>query len=184
MNSLKKTAILGFGNPARSDDGIGCYVLERLQKLLPEQDHLTLLDMGTSAFEVLFQLQGNEAIILVDGVINTGEPDGTLYHLPASEVNASIQDDPMVFLHSLKWDQALSYARKILQDDYPEDVGVYLVSITNTRLEIGLSEVVKAAGDRLVNIIAERLGITLSSTHTATEGGNLHAAAAATDTAT
>lgn len=153
---MKKTAILGFGNPARSDDGIGCYVVEQLRECLPDTEGLTLLDLGTSAFEVLFQLRGHERLLLVDGVINTGETDGTLYHLPAKEVEAAIQDDPMVFLHGLKWDQALSYARKILGQDYPEDVGVYLVSITNTRLEIGLSEAVRAAGDRLVELIAAR----------------------------
>ena len=95
------------------------------------------------------------------GVINTGEPDGTLYHLPASEVNAAVQDDPMVFLHSLKWDQALSYAKKILQDEYPDDIGVYLLSVTNTKLAIGMSDPVREAGDRLVSIIADRLGIAL-----------------------
>jgi hydrogenase maturation protease len=61
-----------------------------------------------------FSFRDHARIILVDGVLNTGEPDGTLYRLPAEAVAASIQDDPMVFLHSLKWDQALSYAKKIL----------------------------------------------------------------------
>ena len=152
-----KTAILGFGNPARSDDGIGCYVIERLKEQLDNSEDLTILDMGTSAFEVLFQLKGHERIFLVDAVVNTGEPDGTLYKVPASEVEAKIQDDPMVFLHSLKWDQALSYARKIMQNEYPEDISVYLISVTNTRLEIGLSEEVKKAGDRLINIVLEDL---------------------------
>jgi hydrogenase maturation protease len=118
---------------------------------------MTIIDMGTSAFEVLFQLKGNERIIFVDGAINTGEPDGTLYHLPASEIDAAIQDDPMVFLHSLKWDQALNYAKKILQDDYPEDISVYLISITNTKLDIGMSPEVIAGADRLVDIIVKRL---------------------------
>jgi|AntRauTorckE5430_2_1112549.scaffolds.fasta_scaffold02428_2 hydrogenase maturation protease len=158
MNS-KKTALLGFGNPARSDDGVGCYVIQQLKEKYPEREELTILDMGTSAFEVLFQLKGNERIIFVDGVINTGEPDGTLYHLPASEINAAIQDDPMVFLHSLKWDQALSYAKKILQDEYPDDIGVYLVSITNTKLDIGMSPEVIAGGDRLIDIISTRLEV-------------------------
>lgn len=152
-----KTAILGFGNPARSDDGIGCYVIEQLRSLLPKTEHLTLLDMGTSAFEVLFQLQGHDRIIFIDAVINSEEEDGTLFRLPASEVNAAIQDDPMVFLHSLKWDQALSYAKKIMQNDYPEDISVYLIAVTNTRLEIGLSEPVQAAGDRLAGILQETL---------------------------
>jgi len=50
--------------------------------------------MGTSAFEVLFQLRGHERILIVDAVINTGEAPGTLYKLPAHEVEAAIQDDP------------------------------------------------------------------------------------------
>lgn len=156
MNS-KNTALLGFGNPARSDDGVGCYVIQQLKEQYPEREELTILDMGTSAFEVLFQLKGNERIIFVDGVINTGEPDGTLYHLPASEIDAAIQEDPMVFLHSLKWDQALSYAKKILQDEYPEDISVYLISITNTKLDVGMSPKVMASADRLVEIIVNRL---------------------------
>lgn len=157
-----KTAILGFGNPARSDDGIGCYVIERLKDQLGDIENLTILDMGTSAFEVLFQLKGHERIFLVDAVVNTGEEDGTLYKVPASEVEAKIQEDPMVFLHSLKWDQALSYARKIMQEEYPEDISVYLISVTNTRLEIGLSNEVKKAGNRLVNIILEDFKIGVS----------------------
>ena len=148
---------MGFGNPARSDDGIGCYVVAQLQEQLGEQEGISLLDMGTSAFEVLFQLQGHQRIILVDAVINTGEEDGTLYKLPASAVEAAIQDDPMVFLHALKWDQALSYAKKILREDYPEDISVYLISVSNTRLEIGLSEIVQTAGDRVVGLIKEEL---------------------------
>ncbi len=154
---MKKTAILGFGNPVRSDDGVGCYVIEQLSKRLGEQENLSLLDMGTSAFEVLFQLQGHERIIFIDAVINSGEPDGSLFHLPAHEIQASIQEDPMVFLHSLKWDQALSYAKKILQDDFPEDIGVYLIAVSDTHLDVGMSETITAAGDRLLDLLVERL---------------------------
>lgn len=155
---MKKTAVLGFGNPVRSDDGVGCFVIEQLQQRLGSHpDQVSLLDMGTSAFEVLFQLKGHERIILVDAVLNSGEPDGTLYLLPASAVEAAIQDDPMVFLHALKWDQALSYAKKILQDQYPADISVYLISVSETRLEVGLSDVVREAGEKVVRLIEETL---------------------------
>ena len=165
---MKKTAILGFGNPVRSDDGVGCMVIEVLKKRLGE-DHetdITLLDMGTSAFEVLFQLRDHRRIILVDGVLNSGEPDGTLYRLPGEAVEASIQDDPMVFLHSLKWDQALSYAKKILGTEYPDDISVYLISITNTRLEIGMCDAVQAAGLKVTDKILEELGLLLEPSNT------------------
>ncbi len=165
---MAQTAILGFGNPVRSDDGVGCYVIERLRERLPAEllANISLLDMGTSAFEVLFQLQGHRQIIFVDAVINSGEEDGSLFQLPASEIDAAIQDDPMVFLHSLKWDQALSYARKILGDDYPDDIGVYLIAVTDTRLEVGMSPVVQRAGDRLVDLLLERM--TAAAPHSLT----------------
>lgn len=148
---------MGFGNPCRSDDGVGCYVIDELKKALPPSEEIQLFDMGTSAFEVLFQLQGHERIVIVDAVVHSGEEAGTLFRLPASEVDAAIQDDPMVFLHSLKWDQALSYAKKILGDAYPEDIQVWLIAVDNIRLEIGLCEAVQKAGDRAVGMIAEEL---------------------------
>lgn len=154
---MTSTAIMGFGNPVRSDDGVGCYVIDQLRKALDEQPGVGLFDMGTSAFEVLFQLRGHGRIRIVDAVVNTGEPPGTLYKLPAHEVEAAIQDDPMVFLHSLKWDQALSYARKILGGDYPNDIHVYLIAVDNTRLDVGLSDVVKAAGDQVVILMRDEL---------------------------
>ena len=91
-----KAAIMGFGNPVRSDDGIGMYVIEQLQKILGKQDLISIMDMGTAAFEVLFGLKGHSKIIMVDAVINTNEPVGTLFKVPAEEVLRAPQDDPMV----------------------------------------------------------------------------------------
>lgn len=153
----KKTAVLGFGNPVRADDGIGIYVIEQLQAQLPPSDTLNIFDMGTSAFEVLFQLRGHERVILVDAVINSGEPVGTVFKLPASEVEGQIEDDPLVFLHGLKWNQALSYAKKMLGDDYPEDIDVYLIAIENTRFNTGMGAVALQGGDRVVKYLLEEL---------------------------
>jgi hydrogenase maturation protease len=149
-----KTTILGFGNPVRSDDAIGVYVISELQKRLQSRNEISVVDMGTSAFETLFQLKGHQRIIIVDGVINSGEPDGSLFRLPASEIKAQIQEDPLVFLHGMKWDQALSYAKKIMGDEFPENkIQVYLVAISEIKLNMELSDTVKAAGDKLIEII-------------------------------
>ncbi|MFD2586740.1 MAG: hydrogenase maturation protease [Dokdonia donghaensis] len=150
-----KTAIMGFGNPVRSDDGIGMYVIEKLQKIIGQNDDISIFDMGTAAFEVLFGLKGHSKILMVDAVINTNEPVGTLFKVPAEEVLRTPQDDPMVFLHGMKWDQALSYAKKILGDEYPEDIQVYLIAVENTKLETEISDAVKKAGDKVVQHILE-----------------------------
>lgn len=152
-------AIMGFGNPVRSDDGIGMYVIEQLNEIIGEHSSIHIFDMGTAAFEVLFGLKGHQKIILVDAVLNTNEPVGTLFKVPAEEVLRAPQEDPMVFLHGMKWDQALSYAKKILQDEYPDDIQVYLVAIENTKLEVTLSEAVKQAGDKVVAHILDELKV-------------------------
>lgn len=149
-----KTAILGFGNPVRSDDAIGVYVVNELQKHLQDSEEVSVFDMGSSAFEILFKLKGHHQIIIIDGVINSGEADGTLFCLPASEIDAQIQDDPMVFLHGMKWDQALSYAKKLMGDEFPENnIKVYLVAISEIKINMELSDAVKAAGDKLITTI-------------------------------
>ena len=68
-------------------------------------------------------------------------------------------DDPLVFLHALKWDQARRYARQILRDDYPEDVEVYLVAIENTRLDAPMSEAVETAAEEVVAALADELAL-------------------------
>ena len=151
----KQTAILGFGNPVRADDGVGIHVIQRLQDLLGTKEAVSLFDMGTSAFEVLFQLKGHDHIILVDAVINTGEPVGTVYKLPAEEVESEIEDDPMVFLHGLKWHQALSYARKMLGEDYPDTVEVYLIAISDTRFNVGMSQEALNGAEKVVALLKE-----------------------------
>lgn len=154
---------MGFGNPVRSDDAVGIYVIEQLREKLPASEDISLFDMGTAAFEVLFGLKGHSKIILVDAVLNSNESVGTLFKLPAEEVMKAPQDDPLVFLHGMKWDQALSYTKKILQDEYPEDVQVYLVAIENTKLEVDLSDVVKEAGDKVVQYVLEDLNQSIST---------------------
>jgi hydrogenase maturation protease len=151
---------MGFGNPVRSDDAVGIYVIEQLRQQLHDAEHISVFDMGTSAFEVLFQLKDHRQIILVDAVVNSGDPVGTLYRLPAEEVRRAPQDDPMVFLHSLRWDQALSYAKKMLGDDYPDDIQVYLIAVEDTRLEVNMSDEVRQAGDRVVQHILEEVAWT------------------------
>ena len=154
-----QSAIMGFGNPVRSDDGVGMYVIEKLKEHIGDNEVINIFDMGTAAFEVLFGLKGHQKIILVDAALNTNEPVGTLFKVPAEEVLRAPQDDPLVFLHGMKWDQALSYAKKILQDEYPNDIQVYLIAIENTKLEVELSDAVKDAGDKVVEHILDELKV-------------------------
>ena len=159
---MQKISILGFGNPVREDDGVGIFVVDELKKRI-DDPNIEIIDMGTSAFEILFRLQGRDKIILIDAVINTGEAVGTLFKLPASEIDAQVQDDPLVFLHRLKWDQALSYAKKIFPDDLTEDIHAALCGWRPEEDTIG---VFQAAGAQVSNfregILAHQIDFTIN----------------------
>ena len=47
--------------------------------------------------------------------------------------------------------------KKILGDEYPKDIQVYLIAVENTKLDTVLSEEVKQAGDKVVQHILEDL---------------------------
>ena len=161
---MKKTAILGFGNPVRADDGVGIYVIEELKKQFEgqEREDISIFDMGTSAFEVLFKIKGHPKVILIDAVVNSEESVGTIFKLPASEVEGQIEDDPMVFLHGLKWNQALSYAKKMLGEDYPKEIDVYLIAIEDTRFNVGMTDAAIQGGDKIVKLLVESFSCELS----------------------
>ncbi len=156
----QKTVIMGFGNPVRSDDGVGVFAAQQLMKEMEGEEKVKVLDMGTSAFEVLFQLRGYERIILIDAVVNSGEPAGTVFRMPAEKVKASIQEDPLVFLHAMKWDQALSYARKILREDFPEDIAVYLIAVDNTAMNDHISETAHTAAQKVIGLVKKELCVS------------------------
>ena len=115
------------------------------------------LTWGPLPLKCFLSSRGIRKSLLPIAVIHSGEPVGTIFKLPASAIQAEINNDPMVFLHSLKWDQALSYAKKIMQDEFPEDIQVYLIAVENIRLEVELSPEVKAAGEKVTALILEEL---------------------------
>ena len=64
----------------------------------------------------------------------------------------------MLFLHGMKWDQALSYAKKLMGSEFPENnISVYLVAISEIRINMELSSTVKQAADHLVETILSNL---------------------------
>jgi hydrogenase maturation protease len=165
---MAAVAVLGFGNPVRNDDGIGPYVIAELGRRLPDGADVALLDMGSAPFEVLYQLRHHARFICVDAVTNSGEPAGTLFQVPADAVAQAPREDAMVFLHGLKWTQALTYARKILGPAYPEDVTAWLIAVDDLGFDMTLTPAVRAAGDALVTRLLAQLCPTPSASPAAT----------------
>ncbi len=67
------TLILGLGNPLQADDGVGCRVIEALEKrVLP--DGVEIMDGGTPGLGLIHLLEGWQRVVIVDAAEMKLEP--------------------------------------------------------------------------------------------------------------
>lgn len=148
--------IIGCGNVTRSDDAVGVLIAQRLRASfggdLPENVHI--YDAGTSGMEVMFHARGVTSLIIVDAV-NTDVEPGAIFEVPGHELETPYE--PHYSLHDFRWDHALAAGRKIFRDSFPDDVTVYLIQAGSLDFGLELSAPVKAAADKVVARIGERI---------------------------
>jgi hydrogenase maturation protease len=145
-------AVIGCGNPARSDDGFGPEVVRRLAPYAGPG--VVVRDAGTDGMAVMFAARGCTTLIVVDACM-TGCAPGTLFELPAEAVRAPHR--PGITLHDFRWDHALHAGRAMYGDAFPTDVTVLLVEVGSLTFGFGLSPAVEPAVDQAVARIAELL---------------------------
>ncbi|UKO95950.1 hydrogenase maturation protease [Nostoc sp. UHCC 0870] len=138
--------IIGCGNLNRRDDGIGVIIAQRLQKYLAENPHpdVQVYDCGTAGMEVMFQARGSKKLVIIDAS-STGAEPGAVFQVPGEELAAL--PEPSYNLHDFRWDHALAIGRKIFQDDFPQEVTVYLIEAANLDFGLDLSPMVQNSAD-------------------------------------
>lgn len=155
INQPISTAIIGCGNPNRSDDGVGPEVIRLLhQIMLP--DNVAVFDAGTDGMAVMYQTRGVEKLIIVDAKVPEGNP-GSIFKVPGELLEA--QPPQSLNLHDFRWDHALFAGRKIYGDDFPKEVSVFLIEAQSLSLGLGLSEKVAEAA---VNVAEEIRNLVIS----------------------
>jgi hydrogenase maturation protease len=81
---VRRTLILGLGNPVVSDDGVGVHVVERLRAgTLPPG--VELEEAGASGLAILDLVVGYDRLVVVDA-IDVGRPAGTVLELDAADL--------------------------------------------------------------------------------------------------
>lgn len=71
-----KVVVLGIGNILLSDEGVGVRVVERLEGAYELPPDVEVIDGGTCGMEMLDQLEGLDALVVVD-CVRHGQAPGT-----------------------------------------------------------------------------------------------------------
>jgi hydrogenase maturation protease len=77
---VRRTVVLGLGNPLMGDDGFGLAVLERLREEWDIPRGVELVDGGTWGMNLLPLIEDAAELVLVDAIRTKAEP-GTLVEL-------------------------------------------------------------------------------------------------------
>lgn len=149
--------IIGCGNLNRSDDAVGVIIAQRLQQYIAEHPHpdVRVYDCGTAGMEVMFQARGSEQLVIIDAS-STGSEPGAVFKVPGKELEALPKAS--YSLHDFRWDNALAAGRKIFQNDFPEEVTVYLIEAANLAFGLELSPVIKHSAD----LVFEEITVLIS----------------------
>jgi hydrogenase maturation protease len=164
--SPHRIAVVGCGNPNRSDDGAGIHAV-RLLKAAGVEDcgtrepgagSVAVFDAGTDGMAVMFAARGSSSLIIVDACSSRGDP-GAIFEVPGAELEG--EHEAAMNLHDFRWNHALHAGRKIYGDDFPTDVTVFLIEARSLALGLELSPEVEAAAShvtaRIRALVRERI---------------------------
>lgn len=83
---MSKILVVGYGNPLRADDGLGCHVARQIGHHLRGDDRVEVVSCHQLAPEIVERIADSEFVIFVDATTE-GEP-GTI-------TETTVQADPM-----------------------------------------------------------------------------------------
>ena len=114
------------------------------------QSDLQIVEAGTNGIDVLLQAHGAGKLTLIDACSSGSEP-GTVFHLSGHDL---MNRPPQRFNpHNFRWDHAIHAGRIIFQDEFPQDITVFLIEVFDTTFGENLSPAVAASVEKTCAMI-------------------------------
>jgi len=106
-NKPGKTALVGLGNPAYGDDGIGPVVAREVYDLLRSSADVDLLEHAASGYSLAERLVGYQRAVIVDALTDAQAEVGTVTQVEIQESSSC----PFLSFHTAGFHDILALAR-------------------------------------------------------------------------
>lgn len=149
LKDYKKLVILGIGNDIRGDDGLGQYIVNKLDKKI-NNDNIEIINAKTVPENFTGKIRSIDPshVLIVDAVIMDEKP-GTIRLVKKEEVSSV-----SISTHSM----SLSYLVKYLELKKPYNILFIGIQPENMNLgEISLTESCKDSSDDVISILEKIL---------------------------
>lgn len=149
----KKILILGVGNVLFMDEGFGVRVAEELEQKYVFSPNVTVLDGGTLGLRLMGPIMEADYLIIVDIVLNEGEP-GDVFRLLGENLSKAC-----AFTNSMHQTDLLdTLARCSLIGNVPEDVILYGVEPVNYKdMAAALTPELEAKMDEVMDLVLKEV---------------------------
>ncbi len=155
-----KEVVLGIGNTLKGDDGIGIYIIERIDKYLEEvkrgagqarftgaRRKIIAINCGITPenYTSIIRKHNPDRLILVDAA-EMGLTPGSYRIIPPEKIEVM-----HLSTHSMALSFLILYVSDLCKD-------IVLVGIQPERMDFGteLSNIIRGSGDRVANLIIEK----------------------------
>ncbi|MBN1360142.1 MAG: hydrogenase maturation protease [Sedimentisphaerales bacterium] len=88
MRLRTPVVVLGLGNPLMADEGIGVYLVERLNQVADRYPQVEFIDAGTGGMSVLHWIEGRRKAVFIDCAFMGAEP-GSIRRFTPDQVRST-----------------------------------------------------------------------------------------------
>ncbi len=148
------TRVIGIGQPAAGDDGVGITVTQALRNTnLP--DHVDIVTLGDPV-DLIEQLSGAKRVILVDAVIGDQTP-GSIVSLTVDDL--ADNGYTSISSHGISIIQAIHMARALTPEDVAAEIQILAIFIDIPKRDtFELSADITAAIPKAVALLRQIIG--------------------------
>lgn len=123
MSECKRTVIIGLGNTALSDDGVGVYAARRAQELLSADEDIDVVEAEIAGFGLLDLLDGRKRAVVVDAL---NQPGGVPGEVSLHTLESFQPTSHLISGHQIDLPTAVSLGQELGQSPPSE---IYIVGI-------------------------------------------------------
>jgi hydrogenase maturation protease len=147
----KDIVVLGLGNVLMRDEGIGIYVLERLQKTAAKFPNAEFIDAGTGGMNVLHLIANRKKAVIVDCAM-MGQLPGTICRFTPDDVK-SVKQVSHFSLHDIDILKVLELSKQL--DECPPEVIIFGIEPAKIEQGDALSPDIAARIDEYAEFIGK-----------------------------
>lgn len=151
---MKRTVIIGLGNPILTDDGVGIKVARALRDELGSNSSIDIKELYAGGIRLIDAMTGYEKAVIIDAMVTGNRSPGTICTVSDSELGSARN---IASTHDINFSTALEMGR-MLGIHMPGDINIFGIEAKEVeRFSETLTDAVARAVPQVVRLITEEL---------------------------